>query len=134
MGENTVAVAVCPVALFATLAAKVLALSLLLRVFGGGAAVPVGAPYFSEKMAAAISDDDVQIHLALPKGHMQENVFKMLEDAGVKVRARGALRRPPLFFPHRTPPSSPPHAPHGPIPPAGVPWQQPRVPAHHPAA
>ena len=66
-------------------------------------------------MAGAISDDDVQIHLALPKGHMQENVFKMLEDAGVKVRARGALRRPPLFFPHRTPPFL--TTPHPPTPP-----------------
>ncbi len=27
------------------------------------------------------------IHLALPKGHMQENIFKLLEEAGMKVRA-----------------------------------------------
>ena len=26
------------------------------------------------------------IHLALPKGHMQENVSKLFEDAGIKVR------------------------------------------------
>ncbi len=26
------------------------------------------------------------IHLALPKGHMQEGVFSLLEEAGMKVR------------------------------------------------
>lgn len=33
----------------------------------------------------AAVDDEVQIHLALPKGHMQENVFKLFEEAGLKV-------------------------------------------------
>jgi ATP phosphoribosyltransferase len=36
--------------------------------------------------------DAQQIHLALPKGHMQENVFKLFADAGIQassaVRAR----------------------------------------------
>ena len=27
----------------------------------------------------------VPIHMALPKGHMQENVFKLFEDAGITV-------------------------------------------------
>ena len=35
--------------------------------------------------ASASSEDETLIHLALPKGHMQENVFKLLEEAGVKV-------------------------------------------------
>ena len=30
------------------------------------------------------TEDDATIMLALPKGHMQENVFKLLEDAGMK--------------------------------------------------
>ena len=37
---------------------------------------------------SAVGEQDanpVQIHLALPKGHMQENVFKLFEDAGMKV-------------------------------------------------
>jgi ATP phosphoribosyltransferase len=36
-------------------------------------------------MAASTASAEVQIHLALPKGHMQENVFKLMEEAGVKV-------------------------------------------------
>ena len=31
-------------------------------------------------------DANVPIHLALPKGHMQEGVFRLFEDAGMKVR------------------------------------------------
>lgn len=50
-------------------------------------------------MASAMPEEET-IYLALPKGHMQENIFKLLEDSGMKVRgprrgaplARGALR------------------------------------------
>lgn len=35
--------------------------------------------------AAAAAAEPVEIHLALPKGHMQEGVFKLFEDAGIKV-------------------------------------------------
>ena len=41
----------------------------------------------------------VQIHLALPKGHMQENVFKLFEEAGIKINvghARGYRPSIPL--------------------------------------
>ena len=51
--------------------------------------------------AAAGGDDAETIYMALPKGHMQENVFKLLEDAGVKVslgNARGY--RPSLPLPN----------------------------------
>lgn len=34
---------------------------------------------------SAAADNPVAVHLALPKGHMQENIFKLFEDAGVKV-------------------------------------------------
>jgi ATP phosphoribosyltransferase len=49
--------------------------------------------------AALACEDDTLIHLALPKGHMQENVFKLLEEAGVKVslnNARGYRPTVPL--------------------------------------
>ena len=35
--------------------------------------------------AAASPEAPVQIHIALPKGHMQENVFALLAEAGLKV-------------------------------------------------
>jgi ATP phosphoribosyltransferase len=35
--------------------------------------------------APIVKPGPVAIHLALPKGHMQENVFKLFEDAGIKV-------------------------------------------------
>lgn len=41
---------------------------------------------------SAAADNPVAVHLALPKGHMQENIFKLFEDAGVKVCS--ACRRP----------------------------------------
>ena len=42
--------------------------------------------------ASSISAIDEQpIHLALPKGHMQENVFKLFEDAGIKVRLKSGV-------------------------------------------
>jgi hypothetical protein len=46
------------------------------------------------KMAATApgNPEDVLIHLALPKGHMQENVFKLMEDAGIKVRGHRWVR------------------------------------------
>ena len=38
--------------------------------------------------------EDVEpIHLALPKGHMQENVFRLFEEAGLKVRYTFAINR-----------------------------------------
>ena len=39
-------------------------------------------------MNGAAKAEEPIIHLALPKGHMQENVFKLLEEAGMKVRAQ----------------------------------------------
>jgi hypothetical protein len=39
----------------------------------------------TSKMNGAPADDGPVIHLALPKGHMQENIFKLLEEAGMKV-------------------------------------------------
>jgi ATP phosphoribosyltransferase len=54
--------------------------------------VPVGA-------GGASGAETEFIHLALPKGHMQENVFKLLEEAGIKVslnNARGYRPSVPL--------------------------------------
>lgn len=57
------------------------------------------------------SSKEEVIHLALPKGHMQENIFKLLEEAGMKVRSgappnsRSALFPPSLS--RATPPRSP---------------------------
>ena len=34
---------------------------------------------------AAAQVEPVQIHIALPKGHMQENIFSLLAEAGLKV-------------------------------------------------
>jgi ATP phosphoribosyltransferase len=48
---------------------------------------------------ATTTPSPVQIHLALPKGHMQENVFKLFEDSGLKVNlgvARGYRPTVPL--------------------------------------
>ncbi len=42
--------------------------------------------------SAVVAAGPVQIHLGLPKGHMQENVFKLFEDSGLKINlgvARG---------------------------------------------
>ena len=57
--------------------------------------------------SAAAPTDDVLIHLALPKGHMQTNVFTMLEDAGVKVRAPPLPRAAAARFAARSPPRPP---------------------------
>ena len=49
--------------------------------------------------SGASSEDSAVIFMALPKGHMQENVFKLLEDAGMKVslgNARGYRPSIPL--------------------------------------
>lgn len=48
------------------------------------------------KMNGSPKVDEPLIHLALPKGHMQENIFKLMEEAGVKVRTPAccASRRP----------------------------------------
>ena len=49
--------------------------------------------------ASADAADATMIFMALPKGHMQENVFKLLEDAGMKVslgNARGYRPSIPL--------------------------------------
>ncbi len=59
-------------------------------------------------MNGAAKVEEPLIHLALPKGHMQENVFKLLEEAGMKVsrrntgkaaRMRTSLPPPVSFFP-----------------------------------
>ena len=50
-------------------------------------------------MASSAAVAPVQIHLALPKGHMQENVFKLFEEAGLKINpghARGYRPSVPL--------------------------------------
>jgi len=54
---------------------------------GGGSAVPhhKSARLRGSRMAAASQAEPVLLHMALPKGHMQENVFKLLEEAGLKV-------------------------------------------------
>ncbi len=36
------------------------------------------------KMAAA--DTTPVVHLALPKGHMKESVFKLMDDSGMKIK------------------------------------------------
>jgi hypothetical protein len=60
------------------------------------------------------SSKEEVIHLALPKGHMQENIFKLLEEAGMKVRSgappnsRSALLPPSLA---RDSPALPAHLP-----------------------
>lgn len=58
---------------------------------------PVVAP--SPGGATYAEENPVQVHLALPKGHMQENIFKLFEEAGLKVslgNARGYRPTIPL--------------------------------------
>jgi hypothetical protein len=62
------------------------------------------------------SSKEEVIHLALPKGHMQENIFKLLEEAGMKVRSGAPPERTPAAPSFRLPLSRArlPHAPRSP--------------------
>lgn len=52
---------------------------------------------------AAATAEEPTISMALPKGHMMENVFKLMEDAGLKVRRRAKCRPLRACTPARPP-------------------------------
>eukprot|EP00164_Ancoracysta_twista_P000507 GFYU01000677.1.p1 GENE.GFYU01000677.1~~GFYU01000677.1.p1 ORF type:complete len:237 (-),score=34.36 GFYU01000677.1:948-1658(-) len=47
-----------------------------------------------------LSDNDNNIHLALPKGRMQDNVLNLLEEAGLNIKLDGREYRPQVSFPN----------------------------------